>query len=210
MKINTLIKNIIFDFGGVLYEIDVNKTINAFKQLGISTKPWQTGQDKIYNLMEVGKVDAKEILGYFHAQLPKQKSEKEIRDAFNAILIGVFEKSMSNLLSLRNKYNLFMLSNTNVIHHQKFHTEIIENQKTSEFFKCFNEVYYSFEIGIRKPEIEIFEYVLNKANLIPDETLFVDDTKENLVNAEKLGIHTFWMKDMKDWDVMIEQYKLKA
>jgi len=206
---NLNIKNIIFDFGGVLYDIDINRTISAFEKIGIKTKPWQPDQDNIFNLIETGKLSSKEIVYLFKTYSNQNPSDAEILDAFNKVLIGLNLKSLNFLLKLKSNYRLFMLSNTNIIHFNKFSKEILNNPSTNMFFSCFEKDYYSYKIGIRKPDIEIFEYVIADAGINSEETVFVDDTRENLINPSKLGIHTFWMKNTDQWDELINHYQLK-
>lgn len=203
------IKNIIFDFGGVLYDIDVNLSIQAFSNLGINTKPWQNGQEEIFNQMEIGAVSEKEIMDYFIKIAPPNTNLQKLIQAFNAILIGINLKSLEYLVKLKQNYNLILLSNTNKIHFDKFSNEILSDPKTSIFYKCFNKEYYSYKLKMRKPQPGIFKFILNDSQIKAEESLFVDDTKENLIPAQKLGIHTFWMQNIDNWDLLIEDYSLK-
>ncbi|MEA3495870.1 MAG: HAD-IA family hydrolase [Bacteroidota bacterium] len=203
----TEIENIIFDFGGVLYDIDVQLSIDAFKKIGIVNKPWQDGQDKIFDLIEKGLMNNKEIIEYFRSD--NNLTDSEILKAFNAILIGVNKKSYKNLLKLKKNYSLFLLSNTNEIHFDKFSKEIIEDKNTKEFYNCFTKEYYSYKLKMRKPDKEIFQYLINDSKIEAKKSLFIDDTFSNLENAKKLGLKTFWMNNNNSWNSLIEEFGLK-
>lgn len=190
---NKNIKNIIFDLGGVIMGLDVPKTIKEFEQLGITDIVNNTGHhytDPIFYDLEIGKVSEDAFIEKLINMSHLNPSSDEIVNAWNAMILDMPKERINILSNLKEEYNIYLLSNTNSIHQKKFLNEVNEANNFS-FNKLFKKAYYSFEIGIRKPDNEVFEYALLDSNLNPSETLFVDDSQENLNAAQVLGIKTY-------------------
>lgn len=192
-----MIKNIIFDFGDVFINLDKPATERALNKYKSNLS--LANLIEINKRYETGEVSTTDLLNTLQKSSPSTSIE-EITKAWNAILLD-FPKERFHFiqnLSKQKKYNLFLLSNTN-----EMHIEWIKNQYSfyDDFKSCFDGFYLSHEIGLRKPNIEIFDYVVYKNNLIPSETLFIDDTKENTEAASSLGIHT-WNNDPIKEDVI--------
>jgi putative hydrolase of the HAD superfamily len=193
------IKSIIFDLGGVLLNISYQKTIDEFEKLGIDNSSSfysKKEQNNIFNHLECGKITVekfvKEIQQHCNTSTPKQ-----ILFAWNAMLLD-FPKNKINLLNnLKEKYQIFLLSNTNEIHINKFQN-IMGEKEYHKFYNLFNKVYYSYEIGFRKPDIEAFHLVLDKNNLKAKEVLFIDDSLQHIEGAKKLGIKTYHLQDNEE------------
>ncbi len=193
----TNIKNIIFDYGNVIFSIDFTLTQQAFADLGISNAAEFFGhrkQDNIFNAFEKGEITAEE----FRAKIREKASNPsltndQINNAWNKMLLGIAKGNNDLLVKLKGKYRTFLLSNINAIHYDY----IIDYLKREFGFEgnnhLFEKVYYSHLIGKRKPDAEIFEYILEDSNLKPGETLFIDDSPQHLETASKLGIQTFLM-----------------
>lgn len=199
-----MIKNIIFDFGDIFINLDKKAPVNAFLDLGIYAPIEQV--DAINKLYEVGKISTEDFLLQYKKWLPNA-FEHEIINAWDSILKDFPKYRLEFLQKLKqeNTYRLFLLSNTNTLH--------IENIKHNvtfyeDFKACFEKFYLSQEIKMRKPNDDIFEFVLNTNNLKATETLFIDDTKENTDTAERLGIKT-WNLQPGENDV-IDLFKVKA
>ncbi|WP_103071475.1 HAD family hydrolase [Aquimarina sediminis] len=191
-----MIKTIIFDFGDVFINLDKPATEREFLKLG-EISPVSEIQ-KINKRYEVGNFSTPEFIDAFHKLLP-EASEKEIINAWNAILLDFPEHRLKFIQKLASKkqYKLILLSNTNELHIKW----IKENVPFFEEFKsCFDVFYLSHEIRLRKPGTSVFDFVLQQNKLNPTETLFIDDTKENTDTAAALGIHT-WNNDPKTEDV---------
>lgn len=191
-KISSNIKNIIFDLGGVLLNINYQLTIEAFKKLGIQNFDdvfSQFKQSNISDLFETGKISGEEF--YMEVSKGHQLSRKDFDEAWNAMLLDFPKERFDLLKSLKSKYNLYLCSNTNETHYKAFIN--IVNQFSEPFEGLFNEVYYSHKVGLRKPDTAIFEYIINENNLLPNETLFLDDSPQHLEGAEKVGLHTIWV-----------------
>jgi len=191
------IKNIIFDYGNVIFTLDFLKSRQAWQDLGIVNAGTFYGhkvQDEIFTKFERGDVSADEFRACIRKILNKaQLTDQQIDYAWNSLLVGVPEGNHELLLGLKSKYRTFLLSNINAIHYDY----IMNYLKTDFGFDgnnhLFEKVYYSHLTGKRKPEPEIFEQVLNENNLNPAETLFIDDSLQHIATAQKLGIQTYLM-----------------
>ena len=188
-----MIKNIVFDFGGVLYDIDFKKTFDAFEQLGFTNFENMFSQhnaNELFQNLETGKISPEEFYFYIKKIAPKPITNEQIKDAWNALLLGFRQSSMQYLLELKHKYNLYLLSNTNTIHYNYFTNQLQQQTQFTSLDSFFTKAYYSQNIGRRKPDVETFEFILEDANIKAEETLFIDDTHGNLPNAAILGIKT--------------------
>jgi putative hydrolase of the HAD superfamily len=182
-----MINTIIFDFGDIFINLDKKATIDGLKKLGLTE--WNEDLDRLNIQFEKGNIKRDEFLSGFQKHMPKASTE-EILEAWNAVLLDFPLYRLEFLQMLSKKYRLFLLSNTDSIHIEKF------EQRTgvsfySDFYQCFEKVYFSFEMGMRKPDDEIYLSLLNKHELQAKRTLFVDDKKENTDAAEALGIHVW-------------------
>ena len=192
-----MINTIIFDFGNIFIDLNMPGLEKAFKDLGLTE--WNEELDELNKRFEIGKISETEFIQGFQKQLPDATVD-EIRAAWNAIL-GVFPlERVEFLQNLKGKYRLFLLTNTDMIHIDHFeHKEGMS--MTRDFYNCFEKVYYSYELGMRKPDVEIFKFLINKHELSPKRTLFVDDKKENTDIADSLGLHV-WNLQVGEEDVV--------
>ncbi|MDL2143130.1 MULTISPECIES: HAD family phosphatase [Flavobacterium] len=192
-----MIDTIIFDFGDIFINLDKQATISGLQKLGL--KEWNAELDQLNLLFETGDISTEDFLAGFQKQLPNATTE-QILEAWNAILADFPLYRLEFLQLLSQKYRLFLLSNTDSIHIETF-----ENKTGisfySDFYQCFEKVYFSFEIGMRKPNAEVFQYLINKHELSPKRTLFVDDKKENTDSAAALGFHV-WNLQVGQEDVI--------
>lgn len=195
------VKNIIFDFGGVIIDIDFNKSIEAYNKLGAKNfKKFysQAQQTSLFDKLDTGEISLEQFLSELRNYLPPVVTNQQMIDAWNAILIGIPEQRIRMLERLKEKYRLFLLSNTNEIHYPEYTKELQEKYHYENLSELFEKVYLSFEVGLRKPDAEIYKMVLLENNLDPKETLFIDDSIQNLKPAEKLGIRTCFLAPPKD------------
>lgn len=192
-----MIKNIIFDFGDVFIDLDKSATLKALQHLGKITLSDDLQHHN--NRYEVGEITTSEFINHYKSILPNTTA-KQLIEAWNAILIDfpIHRLHFIQQLALEKKYRLILLSNTN-----ELHIDWIKNNISfySEFKECFDAFYLSHEIHLRKPTLDIYRYVLKQHQLIPSETLFIDDTKTNTDAAKSIGIHT-WNNDPKKEDVV--------
>lgn len=190
------IKNIIFDLGGVLLPIDYVATTNAFAAFGVpeaSVFYSQQAQKPLFDRFEKGEISGAEFVFELKKLFPSV-AENELLNAWNALL-GVFPAERLKLLKkAATHYRIFLLSNTNSIHINRFLSDLKGHAGIEDFHAYFEQVYYSFETGFRKPEKEIFDLVLLENNLNAGETVFLEDTKYNVDGALAAGIPTVWVK----------------
>lgn len=189
-----MIEAIIFDFGDVFINLEKQKSIDEFKKLGLNGP----NEDLIAHndLFEKGKITETEFINCFKKYIPEATSE-EIISAWNSI-IGEFPLHRLEFLQLLStKYRLFLLTNTDAIHINCFEENVCMSFY-SDFYRCFEKVYYSYEMGMRKPQPEIFTTIVSKHNLSPNRTLFVDDKKENTDAAAALGLYVWNLRVGKE------------
>ncbi|GAA4274636.1 HAD family phosphatase [Aquimarina gracilis] len=191
-----MIKNIIFDFGDVFINLDKTATYKELLKLG----DFQITAvvKEVNDLYEMGQISTLEFIDAYQKVLPKA-SKQDLIQAWNAILLDfpLYRLNFLENLAKKQNYKLILLSNTNELHI----TWIKENISFYETFKSyFDEFYLSHEIYLRKPNTDIFEFVLEKNNIQSHQTIFIDDTKENTDSAAKLGIHT-WNNNPKTEDI---------
>ncbi|GGA80855.1 haloacid dehalogenase [Flavobacterium palustre] len=182
-----MINTIIFDFGDIFINLDKKATMDGFKNLGL--KEWNADLDQLNFQFEKGNISKDEFLAGFQKQMPNAGIE-EILEAWNAILADFPLYRLEFLQMLSKKYRLFLLSNTDSIHIDTFEQRVGASFY-SDFYQCFEKVYFSFEMGMRKPDAEIYLTLLNNHQLQAKNTLFVDDKKENADAAAALGIHVW-------------------
>lgn len=192
-----MINTIIFDFGDIFINLDKQATITAFEKLGVTE--WNEDLNDLNMQFETGKISRENFLSGIQKNIPNA-SIQEIEAAWNSILLDFPLYRLEFLQLLSSKYRLFLLSNTDAIHINTF------EQKNgisfySDFYQCFEKVYFSFEIGLRKPDLEIFKHLISNHELDPKRTLFVDDKKENTDAALSLGFQV-WNLQVGQEDVI--------
>ncbi len=187
------VKNIIFDLGGVFIHIDYAKTLNAFTDLRVQNFNefyTQSHASDMFELLETGKLNAEEFYNTFRNHTNTTLADEQIEDSWNALLGSFYLDRIAWLDKIRHKYKVFLLSNTNAIHHKAFMKIYQQQTGKNDFDNHFIKAYYSQNIGLRKPYIEAYQYVLDEQNLKAVETLFIDDTLPNVEGAQKAGLQT--------------------
>lgn len=187
-------KNLIFDLGNVIIDIDFDLTFREFSKLS-SLYSWEEvrhfiKEKCIWEDYEKGLVGDEKFREILRNELKIKASDTELDKAFCGLLQNIQPERIELLKELSKKYRLFILSNTSNIHFQKVEKLLFESAGISHFSEIFETVFLSFEMGKLKPEIEIYQQVLSQANLKANETLFFDDMLINLQGASTLGIHT--------------------
>ena len=192
-----MIKNIIFDFGDIFINLDKQGTYKAMAALGVT----EISEDmiQVYHQYEKGLISTEEFIDFYEQKVHLKR--EDLVNAWNAVLLDFPKRRLDFIteLAASKKYRLFLLSNTN-----NLHIKWIQNSLGTAFYNkfknAFEQFYLSHEIHFRKPDLEIYEFVLEQNNLNPKETLFVDDLKENTDAAHKLGVQV-WNLDPKTEDV---------
>ena len=199
------IKNIIFDFGGVIINLDYQYLYKSFMKIGVDNCQElfsESAQIKVFDDFEEGRISPAQFRDKMREISGVMFSDKEFDNAWNDLLKNIPQNRLEVIYKLKQNYRTFLLSNTNKIHYDCYKNDIREINEFNGFEELFEKTYFSHQIGIKKPNKEIFELVLNENNLIPEETLFIDDTKTHLVSAEKLGIKTHYLRNGEDIDCL--------
>ncbi|SMO73752.1 HAD family hydrolase [Solitalea koreensis] len=205
----TAIKNIIFDYGNVIFKIDFKLASQAFKDLGLSNIDELYGhklQEKFFDQLEKGEINARQFTTELKKHLPEGVSEQQIIDAWNALLIGIPVGNLELLLQIKSKYRSFLLSNNNEIHYDWIIDYLNKVWKIDSMASYFEKDYYSHLMGMRKPDAEIFESVLRSHQLNPSETLFIDDSPQHLETAKKIGLQTRLVQPGESLKEVLEPY----
>ncbi|BDB55702.1 haloacid dehalogenase [Flavobacterium ammoniigenes] len=182
-----MIDTIIFDFGDIFINLDKQATIEGLERLGLSS--WNEDLDRLNISFEKGQISRDAFLLGIQKQIPNATID-EILMAWNAVLLDFPLYRLEFLQLLSKKFRLFLLSNTDAIHIDHFE----QREGASfygDFYQCFEKVYFSYEMGMRKPDAEIYTTLINRHELSPKRTLFVDDKKDNTDAAKALGLHVW-------------------
>lgn len=194
------LKNIIFDLGGVILNIDSRLTVEAFKQLGLSDfeiKFSSAKQTTIFDDLETGKISPDEFYSFIRKRAGVYLPDSAIEKAWNAMLLDLPEERLDLLEKLKKNYRTFLLSNTNKIHIRAFSVYLQKRFGVKNLSHLFEKEYYSYQIKLRKPDKAVFTYVLNENNLAPEETLFIDDSLQHINSAMSAGIHAIHLTPPK-------------
>ena len=191
-----MIHNLIFDFGGVLINLDLEAVPVGLRKFGLDIP----GPEliRISQRYEKGLMPTGTFLEEVH-QVLKGSQIEEVRQIWNQTIGDFPIERLQFLEELKRtgRYRMFLLSNTNALHIQQVRLTM-GREIFDRFYACFHGFYLSHEIGMRKPDPEIFEYVMQENKLLPGETLFIDDTREHTESASGLGLHTWHLKVGKE------------
>lgn len=193
-----MIKNIIFDLGGVIYDIRYENIAEAFARHGVKgTEHFygRTFQTPEMDLFETGHMSVGDFRDYIRRMTQMPLTDEVIDEIINAILIDVPEPRVKMLQRLKTHYNVFLFSNTNQINYDCY-TEAMKRKYGFDFFAdCFKACYFSHIMHQRKPSQEGFRMIIDEQHLIAEETLFIDDNIANVEAARKAGIKGYHLKD---------------
>lgn len=194
------IKNIIFDFGGVIIDIDYYACVKEFEKFNIERFDYiysQSQQINLFDDFEKGFISPDFFRKRLRELLNINLSDEEIDYAWNKIIIEIPDKRVKLLKELRKKYSIFLLSNTNEIHYN-YYDKMFFDKYNYNLSDLFEKAYFSFQIGMKKPDSKIFEFLIKDNNLKPSETLFIDDSLQNFTESEKLGIKSCFIDKGQD------------
>jgi len=188
---------VIFDLGGVLINLDYNKTTTAFEALGVhdfSSLYSQAAQTDLFSDFETGKISAQRFINEILHYLPSGTSPNSVVHAWNAMILDVPMERIHLLDRLKQKCPVLLLSNTNELHVPVVRKEWakVTDRPMEDFFQ---KIYFSNEMGMRKPHKEIFIEVCNREGLNPETTLFIDDTLQHILGAQKAGLMVAHLTD---------------
>ena len=202
------ISNILFDWGGVITELDFALPEKKFKEIGLKdffNHFSISHQTNLFMDLEIGKISPEKFRDEIRKQLKDETSDKKIDEAWNSILGITPGRRIKVLQDLRKKYNLYLLSNTNKIH-VEYYNKRLQEEYGFDHYVLFTKVYYSHDLGSRKPDPEFFRSMLADSKIEPKNTLFIDDLEANINVAASLGINAFHLSStldiadlFKDW-----------
>lgn len=201
----TNIKNIIFDLGNVLLNLDFDASIKAFQKLGLGDEIVNNQHgyaDPVFYELEVGQISPAEFRKRVRAVLKNNScSDQQIDDAWSAMIKDIPPHRVKKLQELGEKHEIYLFSNTNEIHIKKLLADF-KKEHNIEFPSLFKTVYYSHDIHERKPDLISFEKVIQLSGVNPAESIFVDDLEKNILAAQKTGLKTLWLeKEMEMADL---------
>ncbi len=205
------IKNIIFDLGGVIINLDAQLTLYEFNRL--SEVPFeslytQAAQIELFNQFEIGKISDFTFFSELKKIIRYKGPEEDLLYAWNAMLLDVPSKRFDVLIDAKLKYKTFLLSNTNETHIAAFERDLYLKHGVKNFKDYFDNVYYSCRINMRKPNKEIFEYVLAKNKLVPEETVFIDDSIQHVKSAGECGIKAYLLGNNNELGDLMKELNL--
>ena len=189
-------KAIIFDLGAVILNINYQNTIDEFTKLGVNnaaTLYSKKVQTNLFNQIETGMISSNEFLKALQKET-KNANINQVEKAWNAMLLDLPEERIQLIEKLKNNYSIYLLSNTNAIHIDAIKKQL-GKRKWLAFCKLFDKMYLSHELGLRKPDVKIFEYILNEQKLKAEEVFFIDDSPQHIASAKKIGIHCHHLLD---------------
>lgn len=184
-------KNILFDLGGVILDINVQATLKQFYELGFPAELMQFPHSMttdLYFKYETGKLDSVAFRNEIRKKSGVEMSDQRFDEAWNAMLVRIPKERTDLLKLLSNRYDLYMLSNTSELHVKVFEKMYLDAAGVS-MHEVFKKIYYSHEIGWLKPDHEAWEHVIRDAGIKPEETLFLDDNIHNIKASQELGFH---------------------
>jgi putative hydrolase of the HAD superfamily len=206
---NTNVAAIIFDLGGVILNLDYHLTIKAFEKLGLANSSElfsQKSQSGFFDDFETGKISAQEFRKEIRKVLNKDVSDTEIDTAWNAMLLDFPTKRFDLISQISSTKRIFLLSNTNEIHMAWFKNYVNELFGVNVFFTLFEVAYLSNEMGMRKPNVEIFEHVISENNLDSKTTLFIDDSEQHLIGAKNANLQTHWLQPNEEITTLLSHF----
>lgn len=205
------INNIIFDFGGVIINIDTYRLVQMLVSKGIDNIDQVHAHlvnNEIYNKFETGHVTAQQFRDEIRSQLSVKQTDEEIDHDWNAIILNIPEERVSLLEKIRDNYKIFLLSNTNIIHFDFYNRYFADTFAYNRLADMFEKAYFSHQMGLRKPDPAIYKEVLSDSGILPEETLFIDDNKDNVEAANALGIQGFHLQDGMELVSLFQDGKL--
>lgn len=187
------IKNIIFDLGGVIINLDYAKSTDALRTFASADTQVdfsQQAQSELFDLYERGDISCEAFREGLRQEYGLQATDDQLDEAWNSMLLDIPAERIALLKALSKKYRLFLLSNTNAIHMRAFNQIVADNFGIPSLDSLFEKAYYSHLVRKRKPGAEVFEQILAENGLRKEETLFIDDTWQHIDGAQKVGLQT--------------------
>lgn len=191
--ISDQIKNLLFDLGGVIINIDFLQVAHSFGSLSEKDIPFirqEIEERRLFYNHEIGKWTDAEFRTTVNHLLETSLTDEQIDTAWNSMLFDIPQERIDLLIALRKRYNLYLLSNTNAIHILEVNRILQRDNQVASLEELFDKTYYSHQIQLAKPSAACYRYVLEDAGIRAEETLFIDDSAQNIHDAKQMGIHT--------------------
>ena len=200
----TMIRNIIFDLGAVVLNIDFQLSADAFKKLGIDdfeSLYSRAVQDMLFVNMEKGVISPNEFRNTLRKLSNLPLKDEEIDKAWNALILDFPNKRLELINNIKKNYRIFLLSNTNKIHYDIYQEDLRINHNINGLESIFEKAWMSHQLKMRKPDEDIYNFALKDANINAEETVFLDDSIQNIEIADKLGINTIYVDISKNMEI---------
>lgn len=195
------IRNIIFDMGGVLLDLDRERSIAAFASIGYPQAENLLSnytQQGVFGDLECGRITPAEFYDYIRLESGKKLTDAQIMDALNQFVVGLPMYKLQMLLDLRKRFRVYLLSNTSAVMMPDIKARYFTQQGLT-FDDYFDRAFLSYEMGYIKPDPEIFRMMLDGSDIVPEESLFLDDGPANTAAGEKFGLRTYLTKPHEDF-----------
>lgn len=202
------IKNLLFDLGGVIMDLDRDRCVRAFESLGMADADdflGVYGQKGAFLALEKGDIDAREFRRQIRPMFDRPVSDAEIDEAFNRFLLGIPRHRLETLRRLRDRYGIYLLSNTNPIMFDGFIANEFR-QEGREMADYFDGMVASYKAKCYKPDQEIFDYTRHTCGINGGETLFFDDSEANVEAARKAGFKAVHVPPGSEFSDILEKY----
>ncbi|HLW21031.1 MAG TPA: HAD family phosphatase [Cyclobacteriaceae bacterium] len=200
MKLSNNIKNLIFDMGNVIIDIDIDLTLKELKS-DLSENEFSLADEfmksELHAAFESGNIDEKEFRNGIRMAFNREWKDEWIDQVWNTLLLTIPKERIKLLKTLRKDYNLYLLSNTNSIHFKVVEEIFKKDHPEDSFLGLFDKVFLSHEMGLRKPDKKIYEKVVEEIEANPEQCLFFDDLQENLNAAKEVGLQTYLINHPK-------------
>jgi len=203
-----VIRNIIFDLGGVIINLDQQKAVNSFESLGItnfSNLYSQQQQTALFDDFDKGTISEADFFKCIKELAGTALPISELVDAWNSMLLDFPAQRLKWIYEYRQSFRTFLLSNTNETHIREFESILEKSHGVKNLEPYFHRVYYSCRMGMRKPDVQIFQSLINNENLVLAETLFIDDTPLHVAGAKKAGLHAEVLQKGEEFDTLIKK-----
>lgn len=190
------IKNIVFDLGNVLLDLNLDRTETAFRELlqeEFETAYLKYESNRLFERLEIGRISPFEFIKGMRSAAEVPITDDDVIDGWNALLGDMPKSRLDFLKAIGQKYNIYLLSNTNAIHMMWLDEYLQDHHQMSiqDFTRLFKKHYFSFQIQMRKPDTNIYEYVIQDSGINPKESLFIDDREDNVKAAKACGFQTY-------------------
>ncbi|MDQ3072923.1 MAG: HAD family phosphatase, partial [Bacteroidota bacterium] len=200
---------VIFDLGGVLYDIAVQRSVDAFAGLGVRNFEDLYNlkkQTELFDHLEKGHIGRQEFAKKISKLAGIEMKDEDIYTAWNSLLIGMPIGNIRLLRDLRETYKVYLLSNTNELHLEAINIWMENTHGIGSPDELFDKAYYSFQLGMRKPDLEIYDHITNDLNVSPSKILFIDDNADNVKGAAKAGWNAVQKEDQVPLREIVKTY----